>query len=278
MKYILYSLLLVTLLVSDVSAKITEKQLDRYMSVSRGGAQLKYMQNKSFYNIVDIYDLDLNNTTDPRGNGILDKLNDEEYVNLYTKEIKIKLNPKEYKKIMSFYTTKVGKKYANTLIKKFIFKEKKTDIKIHENFRKIIKVSPYSIVKKEFIYAIMNELDVLKIGMKSSEELEKNRQQFLSNIDSKNMIDTPTKVIKERSKKSYAFMKKWFVEVNMIYFQNFTEDELESVLQYVSSVGKIEYNLIVAGVNPYYIGVLKDIFNELHNQRREVNNKVLIRK
>jgi len=258
MYHLVYKIVLVTFFLTNVSAEITQAQLDKYMEVSRSGAFLKYLENKMFYIALNIYDV---NESKTQIKLIKNNINNVYYRSLYTEQLKENLNNNEYIEIMKFYNTDVGKKYAHSTEKNFIFKKKKMDVEIHQDFKSFLEKFPFSENKKILINQIRNALHTLDISIRSSEKQEIYRKHTfpLKNNQSNDAVESIAS-IKARTVKSYQKMKQWDEEVSMIFFKDFTENELEEVLDYTSTeVAQKEYKLMVEGSNVYKIKILEDM-------------------
>ncbi|MCF6245633.1 MAG: hypothetical protein L3J43_11445 [Sulfurovum sp.] len=263
MKHILYKILLVTLLFSSISADISQSQVDEYMKVSRTGAFLQYLQDAMFYQIVRIYKLDLNNTSNEVLDLIKNKLNSQAYVGQYTEKFKL-LDSSQYNKMMSFYYTPTGKKYAKVIEKDFKLDKNSSRATLSASFKKFLLKNPFTEEKKMLIRKITQNLNVVAIFIKTMEELNIYKKYTLPlkyNIDSIKSIE----VIKKEIKKNYALNREHEEETNMIYFKDFSEEELKEILDYTATdIAKLEYRLMMEARNSYYKEVMSDIMKDLY--------------
>jgi hypothetical protein len=107
-------LLVLIFITTILSAKITEEQLNNYLKVSRAGEFLKYSNSQSKKQLATL--LIFNNAN---ANALMKKVF-EDFVtnpkrqNHYKNEF-LDLNISMYKKMMSFYRTEVGVKYARAI-------------------------------------------------------------------------------------------------------------------------------------------------------------------
>ncbi len=267
MKNILYKILLATILFSSVSAEISQNQVDEYMKVSRSGSFLQYLQDDMFYRIVDIYKVDLNNTSNEVVNRIKMELNSPTYVKKYTDKFKA-LSASEYATMIAFYHTPTGKKYAKIIEKDFKVDENSSRAALIASFKKFLVKHPFSEEKKVLIEQIMKTLNIVDINIKTSEEFEIYIRHILP-IKYKIYCNKIKSVvaIKKNIKESYNYMKSWEEETNMIYFKDFSEEELKEVLEYTeTNIAKVEYRLMMEARNSYYEEVMNDIMEDLYGE------------
>jgi len=265
MKHILYKILLVTLLLSNVSAEISQSQVDEYMKVSRGGAFLQYLQDDMFYRIVDIYKVDLNNTAKEVFHRIKDELNNPDYVKKYTEKFKL-LDSYGYPKMILFYDTPTGKKYANVIEKDFKLDQNSSRAALSVSFKNFLVENPFSKEKKMLIHKITQNLNVVSVFVKTMEEFyiyKKHTLPLKYNIHNIKSIET----IKKEIKKSHALNRAHQEETDMIYFKDFSEEELKEVLKYTETdIAKLEYKLMMEARNSYYKEVMNDIMEDLYDK------------
>ena len=262
-------IILIILFSTHATADITQKELDDYMAVSRGGAYFEYFQEKILYTCLEKYDLDLELTPSSVLKSIRKELNNKKYIAQYTKKFK-KLDTDTYYHIMKFYGTMVGKKYAEMTKKVTDVQKYKTRAHALESFRLSQEKSPYSIQKIELIHQVMKKLDTVALFMEYSIEMAIYKHYTLPM--KYGTSDTKVKLPNEIREMAHNIQKTYIMHqelTDMILFQDFTEEELEEILKYASSnAGKLEYRLLVTGIFPYYSSIMNDIMDGTFNPLR----------
>ena len=261
MKNILYKILLITLIGTNICAKINEEQVDKYMKFSEAEELLKYLQNDMLYRLINIYNLDLNNTSSEIIHSIKDELNSSIYVKKYTETFK-DYEPSEYETMASFYNTKSGKKYAQNIKKYFNLEKNSSKIELYDKFKIFLAKHPFSEEKKIIVQKITQNLNIVTIFINIIEGFNIYREYALPtkyNIHSISYM----KLMKKELQKNYNLNKSWEEETDMIYFKDFSEQELKEILEYTKThTANVEYRLILKAINAYYKAVINDIMED----------------
>ncbi len=265
MKKILYNVVLATLIISNCIAELNQNQIDAYMQNSRSGSLLKYLQDDMFYWIVRMYKIDLNSASKEMIHRIKKELNTPKYVKKYTDKFKT-IDTSGYETMMLFYNTPTGKKYAKVMEKDFKLDQNSSRAALVANYQKFLAKHPFGEEKKALIRQIMETLNTVDIAIKTTEAFEIFKKNTLP-LKFKILNFKSKEAIKKEIKESYSHMRALQTQTDMIYFKDFSEEELEEVLEYTkTNIAKAEYRLMAEAGNAYYRGVMNDIMEDLYDK------------
>lgn len=263
MNRILFKIVMgVTILFSSLSAEITQKQLDDYMEVSIGKGMLKYLVDDAFLKVLSLYDVDAATIPSENLKEIRRELYGDKYVNQYTKGLK-KLSPLAYNEIMLFYRTAIGKKYKEAFIHNFDLSRIKSREMIIRNLSESSKY-PLSDRKVNLIDKISQALSTTKVHTELSIKFEIYKKNILPKklgMPKKNIVSLSD--IKKKERWPQDKMEEHQRITDMFWFKDFTEKELEQVLEYATTeAAKIEYRAVIIGMISYYAVFIDELMKD----------------
>jgi len=237
MKKLVRMLIVITFFSHTVYADISKEKLYTYLDISQGGAMFL-----SYH-----FDTLLKFSKKGYDKKSLKKMaSDDKYLNLYTSEF-VKLNDTYYNKIIEFYKTNVGKKYAKVIYDM---------AKINKNrFKELYKQNKCADDKQILIGKISKELNLINLKMASAKKSFYAINAIQPNHLKKSIYEME---IYESTYKSKLIQREKMI--SCIMYKNFTLKELKEVYMYASSeIGKHEAKLMYEGFGEYIKVFLQDI-------------------
>lgn len=226
-------------------AEISKEQLYKYLEISVGGAMFFPYHHDILVRFAE-QGLDKEFLK-----GMVD---DEKYLNLYTSDFS-KLNDKEYNKMVEFYKTDVGRKYA-----KSVYDMAKIDRK---KIKKLYEQNKCSNNKQALINKIEKELNLVKYKNESRKETIDPMFSLHPNSKEKSRYETQLYNYEGSELANYDMM------ISCILFKDFTLEELNKIYDYASSeVGRLEIELAYKGFSRYIMVFMADIL--AIKEKREV--------
>lgn len=248
-------ILILIFITTILSAKITEEQRDNYLKVSKAGEFLKYSNSQSKKQLATL--LISKNT---KANVLMKKIF-EDFVtnpkrqNLY-KDLFLDLNISDYNKMISFYGTKVGMKYARATR---LLKDNMTYDEISTEYQRLKSNNILSYEKEILLANIAKEFNLIDLKVKLKEDVYL-FQQFLE--------DNKKVEIEKNKKRRLLFFKNetenYQTKFMGVLYKNFSHSELIKVLNYASTKeGKTEQLYIFKGLtkltHEHMIGIKKNL-------------------
>ena len=252
MKKITSYFAIMSLSLSTAYADLSTQQVERYLEVSGGQAVMETLQSQ----LSDALDAKIRVTGAPVNpksiNTIKEILTSDKNINLYKSDIK-HLNLKTYQEVLKFYTTKVGKKSAETA--------KSMDMMTMEqemaNFIKSQKDNPFSNKKNLLIREITTTLKTLEMQTNIAKKIFIIMNQNLP----KKMRMPQDKVEMMLTQISPLIEQQTMISINYT-FKEYNEEELAEILKYSQSeAGKEEAGVVVSGTSKYVEATMSEIIS-----------------
>ena len=249
----------VVLMVTVSFADISEKQVDAYLEVSGAKIMFDNLQQQ-IGDMVDQQAQQSGEKVDPMALvAVKDVMTRDENFAKFTAHIKT-LDENDYKNIMAYYATELGKKSAKIA--------ENSDIETMEKelpaFMTKLQENPPSEKRMNLIKDIVDAMDM--------DELQKNmlREMFVSVnkfVPAKQQM--PSDDI-DKMVESFTPLLEQQVQISTLFsYKDFSDKELEEVLNYTKTKsGKAEADVIFAGLVDYMKAVMSQMFQELLDQEK----------
>jgi len=247
-KSLLKVILLLSLVTPKLFADITQEQFNQYMKNSRGGYILNFYQNMLSLTMAEKLNI-LHLWKD-----VLDISQQDRFVKIYRENF-MELNVNDYTEIIKFYKTNIGKKSINAIKN---LKNMPEMNKIRKQCKNILNEDCFKYIESNSFYHLSKRKKILLNKLAKKYDIQKiTRELMYKSLVAMNSI------YKNKYKYSTEFIKKYTTYNNSNYdeitknmtflvFYHFTEEELETILNYgLSNAGQAEYILIEEGINKY---------------------------
>jgi len=238
---IIKKILMTMIILSSFSfGNLSKGQLLELAEMSWGIREFKLYQHKRYNHLFTVFHIDRNTTSLEKIEEIKKYAYCTESFNAFLYEIS-ELTNEEYAEIISFYQTDIGKK----LNQAYIGFHPKILNKIYKKSQKKKKISKE---KTLLIMLIFKELNL--INLQSYYEVDRLMTEKL--VDKKNPKYSDESIIKYADN-IRSIVKKNIKEYGIVFFRNFTMDELKEVLKYAKSKGgKRELDVFYRGLKEAY--------------------------
>jgi hypothetical protein len=252
-------LLLLCLLNTPISANITEKDVQSYLSVSRGKALIKsiFLSAYNQYFFI-IYNKDMKNSNEDMLKKyrvfIFNPKYEDDLLNILSQ-----FNDNTYFRIMEFYKTDLGKKYTKTFEKLYtnnlntqllMFLKEKTEKKISKKRIKLI----LKINKALNYIQLQTNLKKISFISNKSKGMQKDKMPSSETVDI---------FISEYEAK----LKDNLVILSIIAYKDFNDEELLQILKYVEKYGHIEMELVYKALSLYTQHFYKDLYELIEKEK-----------
>jgi len=247
------------LIMTTAFADINEKQINAYLEASGAKVMFDNLQQQ-IGDMVEQQSQQTDEKIDPMSLvTIRDVMTRDENFAKFTSHIK-RLDASDYKNIMAYYATELGKKSAKVA--------ENSDMEAMEKelpaFMAKLKENPPSEKRMNLIKVIVEVMNMDELQTKMLKEMFASMNEAMPS-----KMKMPEEEI-EKLVKSLEPMLDQQIEVSTLFsYRDFSDKELEEIGNYAKTKsGKAEMNILFSGLIDYMSAVMGQMFQELLNQEK----------
>lgn len=262
MKKRLFYFLAIAMLTTTVWADISTKQLETYMKVSGADVLLENMKKQIATSITMKAKMKGSKIPDDVLKEMTSILIKKENLETFTKGLK-SLDEKDYKQIVKFYDTKIGKKNA-TLVR---------GMNLLENQEDMMKFSKKELPKERD--SLISTLVKLSMSDKMMEKMTKVMMEVTLNEMPKEMQKMVQEKMDAQFSQMLPMMKKQAKTTTAYTYKDYSDEELKSLVNYYKTApAQLEINAIIDGSVEYLRVVTPQVINMMKGQLKKSKKKL----